>query len=105
VLYTDGLTDARSPHGEFFGQDRFVAWLIQHHAGNPVASELSEALKNEINAFLGHTALSDDQTFLVLAQQDSRPSAPSETAFHVADIVHNSPASGSTSSTRRTVIP
>jgi serine phosphatase RsbU (regulator of sigma subunit) len=75
ILYTDGLTEARNAHGEFFGHERFISWLTQHHTASPTASELSESLKAEIKSFQGQTALSDDQTFLVLTE-DLTENAP-----------------------------
>jgi serine phosphatase RsbU (regulator of sigma subunit)/anti-sigma regulatory factor (Ser/Thr protein kinase) len=79
VLYTDGLTEARNAHGQFFGQNRFFNWLQQHHALDKTAEQLSDALRAELKSFQGEISLSDDQTFLVLAEQISDVEAqPSE---------------------------
>jgi serine phosphatase RsbU (regulator of sigma subunit)/anti-sigma regulatory factor (Ser/Thr protein kinase) len=67
VLYTDGLTEARNAHGEFFGQERFFDWLRQNQPRT--ASKLSEAFRAELKSFQGQIALSDDQTLLVLAEE------------------------------------
>ncbi|MGW7331563.1 PP2C family protein-serine/threonine phosphatase [Streptomyces sp. NPDC054840] len=63
VLYTDGITEARRTPGEEFGLDRFIDFLIRHHAdGLPVP----ETLRRLIHAVLEHHdgSLQDDATVL-----------------------------------------
>ncbi|WP_051838228.1 PP2C family protein-serine/threonine phosphatase [Streptomyces sp. NRRL F-2580] len=63
VLYTDGITEARRTPGEEFGLDRFIDFLIRHHAdGLPVP----ETLRRLIHAVLEHHdgTLQDDATVL-----------------------------------------
>jgi serine phosphatase RsbU (regulator of sigma subunit) len=74
ILYTDGLTEARNAHGEFFGDGRFFKWLLQNRSLNNTAESLSEAFRAELKSFQGQIPLSDDQTFLVLAE-DVGPSS------------------------------
>jgi serine phosphatase RsbU (regulator of sigma subunit) len=73
VLYTDGLTEARNAHGEFFGQERLLEWLKQNQSPKQTALGLSEAFLAELKSFQGRVALSDDQTFLVLAEESEVP--------------------------------
>lgn len=67
LLYTDGLTEARNPDGEFFGQDRLVDWFRKSLSRSHSAEELKKELATELDKFQGPAALQDDQTFLILA--------------------------------------
>lgn len=69
LLYTDGLTEARNSHGEFFGQERLSAWLRQSASQRRTAAELSEQFLSELKSFQSQTGLGDDQTFLILADE------------------------------------
>ncbi|OLR93244.1 PP2C family protein-serine/threonine phosphatase [Actinokineospora bangkokensis] len=65
LFYTDGVTEARDPHGVEFGLDR-LAELIEHHerAGLPAP----ETLRRVMRAVLDHQhgKLQDDATLLML---------------------------------------
>ncbi|MEU1212967.1 PP2C family protein-serine/threonine phosphatase [Streptomyces sp. NPDC005790] len=64
VLYTDGVTEARSPGGEEFGLARFTDFIIRHHAdGLPVP----ETLRRLVHAVLVYHngTLQDDATVLL----------------------------------------
>jgi hypothetical protein len=65
LLYTDGVTEARSPDGEFFGQERLVDLVIRHLAAGLPAPE---TLRRVVHALLDHQAgdLDDDATLLLL---------------------------------------
>jgi len=67
LLYTDGLTEARSPSGELFGAERLAAWLKQTAATSCTAAELKDQLAEELAKFQANMALNDDQTFLIMA--------------------------------------
>jgi len=67
LLYTDGLTEARSPRGELFGQERLAAWFRQSAQQHSTAEALKEDLAAQLNEFQSSTTPSDDQTFLVMA--------------------------------------
>ncbi len=65
VLYTDGITEAPSPHGEFFGEDRLASVL----AGLPPdasAEELVEAVLHAVRSFLDGGEPADDMTVMAL---------------------------------------
>src|SRR4051812_19257702 len=64
VLFTDGLTEARSPTDEEFGEDRLLDALLQHHACS--APALQARLADAVAAFTGGR-LQDDATLMVLA--------------------------------------
>jgi len=69
LLYTDGLTEARNVHGEFFGQQRLEKWLHESSAQSRSAYELSWKFMADFKAFQSQAATADDQTFLILAQE------------------------------------
>jgi serine phosphatase RsbU (regulator of sigma subunit)/anti-sigma regulatory factor (Ser/Thr protein kinase) len=77
LMYTDGLTEARNSHGELFGQERLGTWLRQSINKHKTAAELSENFLSELKRFQGQAGLSDDQTFLILADESkARARAP-----------------------------
>jgi len=63
VLYTDGVTDARSPDGEFLGEDNFID-LLRTYIGKPV-EEICEHIVDILQGYQGNS-LKDDTTLLVL---------------------------------------
>ena len=48
LLYTDGVVDARSPSGEFFGIDRLADLVIRHLAGGLPAPETMRRVVREL---------------------------------------------------------
>ncbi len=65
LLYTDGVVEARSPDGEFFGVDRLVDLLVRHLAGDLPAPE---TMRRVVRELLDHQQgpLNDDATLLML---------------------------------------
>jgi serine phosphatase RsbU (regulator of sigma subunit)/anti-sigma regulatory factor (Ser/Thr protein kinase) len=68
LLYTDGLTEARNPGGEFYGQDRLMKWLRKGAARDTTAESLALDLAQDVSRFQGSAAQMDDQTFLILTE-------------------------------------
>jgi serine phosphatase RsbU (regulator of sigma subunit) len=64
VLYTDGITEAVNPDGEWFGEPRLAALLEQHQ--HLPFDELRERILREIAAFAGDAPQQDDMTMLLL---------------------------------------
>jgi serine/threonine protein phosphatase PrpC len=64
LFYTDGVTEARSPDGEFFGVPRLVDLLVRNFAGGLPAAE---TMRRVVRALLEHQQdrLSDDATLLL----------------------------------------
>ena len=65
LLYTDGVIEARSPAGEFFGRDRLVDMVTRNLAAGLPAPE---TMRRVVHALLDHQAgeLDDDATLMVL---------------------------------------
>ena len=66
VLYTDGLPEARSPGGEYFGEKHFST-LLAANAGVP-PEKLCNLVVNEVTAFQEGN-LADDMTLLILKRK------------------------------------
>lgn len=71
VLYTDGVTESRNSNDQFFGHKRLVEWMELRASGLRTAQELKESLTAELHGFQEDAAPSDDQTFLILAEDNS----------------------------------
>ncbi|WP_229377185.1 PP2C family protein-serine/threonine phosphatase [Streptomyces spirodelae] len=64
LLYTDGITEARSPSGEEFGLGRFVDFLIRHQSDElPVPETLRRLIRHHLDYHQGR--LGDDATVLL----------------------------------------
>jgi serine phosphatase RsbU (regulator of sigma subunit) len=65
VLYTDGITEARSPRGEFFGEQRLADFISTAVAAGDPAPETVRRLMRHV---LAHQAdqLQDDASIVVL---------------------------------------
>ena len=65
LFYTDGVTEARSPDGDFFGPERLVDLLARNLAGG---LPTPETMRRVVRALLSHQQgqLTDDATLLLL---------------------------------------
>jgi phosphoserine phosphatase RsbU/P len=64
VLHTDGLTEAASPTGEFFGAERLVALVDELGAGAPAT--IRAGILAALEAHLGGRSAEDDVTLVAL---------------------------------------
>ncbi|HVB38076.1 MAG TPA: PP2C family protein-serine/threonine phosphatase, partial [Vicinamibacterales bacterium] len=64
VLYTDGVTEAANPAGEFFGLERLRDFL-RRHASLP-AGPFADTLLQELSAWIGRTTGHDDDVTIVV---------------------------------------
>jgi sigma-B regulation protein RsbU (phosphoserine phosphatase) len=62
LFYTDGITEARGPHG-MYGRDRLVSALM---GGDRRGPELLDALLAEVSAYSGSDSHQDDVTMLTM---------------------------------------
>jgi hypothetical protein len=75
LMFTDGVTEARSPDGEFFGDARLADLLTRNYAaGLPIP----ETLRRVVRALLEHqqSQLSDDATLLLVEWRSDTPPVP-----------------------------
>ena len=65
ILYTDGIVEARSPTGEFFGEERLADFVHRASAAGDPAPETVRRLMRHV---LAHQAdhLQDDASIIVL---------------------------------------
>ncbi|MEW5805893.1 MAG: PP2C family protein-serine/threonine phosphatase [Acidobacteriota bacterium] len=64
LFYTDGLTEAEAPGGEFFGRER-VLEILRAKQENGTSDILKEIL-NALKRFLGEKTLSDELSLLLI---------------------------------------
>jgi len=73
LLYTDGLTEAMNPAGDFFGEDRLSA-IVQSH-GTATFPQLRDEILSAISLFVGPAEQQDDMTMLLLRVQSVEAAA------------------------------
>ena len=66
-LYTDGLTEARNPQGEEFGEERLQQLLAS--SGSDSVHRLKEKIFDTVMDFIQNTPLHDDLTYVILKKQ------------------------------------
>ena len=64
VLYSDGLTEARGPTGDFFGEENLTAVVEAH--GHLAPQELIEQIHHAVRSFSAADTFSDDLTCVVV---------------------------------------
>jgi sigma-B regulation protein RsbU (phosphoserine phosphatase) len=64
LLYTDGVTEAQSPTGEFFGVARLCRCFANHRNASPDA--ILSAVLRDVRHFCGSSPLADDVAIVVL---------------------------------------
>lgn len=63
LFYTDGITEARNPEGEEYGEDRLAAVAVA--ARNTAAGPMKDAILADVNGFT-HGRFEDDATLIVV---------------------------------------
>jgi len=64
VIYSDGVTEAANPAGEFFGKKRLREIVVAHSAAN--CATLHDAILEAVTAFIATAPQADDITLLVV---------------------------------------
>jgi sigma-B regulation protein RsbU (phosphoserine phosphatase) len=64
VAFTDGVIEARNPHGEEFGEDRLID-LLTEYAGLP-AAELEKRILRAVEDWTAEAEQEDDLTLLII---------------------------------------
>jgi sigma-B regulation protein RsbU (phosphoserine phosphatase) len=67
LLYTDGLTEAENPEGDFFGVERVSELLIQYAQQSP--EKIIEALITHLKHFCQSEAFKDDITLMIFKRR------------------------------------
>ncbi len=67
VLYTDGITEAQTNSGSFYGSDRLIRTLVNQF--NPSAEQYRNAILENVQAFTGNAPRLDDITLVVIAKK------------------------------------
>ncbi|HNX60895.1 MAG TPA: PP2C family protein-serine/threonine phosphatase, partial [Spirochaetota bacterium] len=64
IAYTDGITEARNPDGEMFGEEAFIAAI--RSASGQKTSKIRDTIIERVNSFRGkNETVEDDITLLV----------------------------------------
>jgi len=71
VLYTDGVTDARSPSGERFEEGRLFAAIAASRDGS--AGDVVQAIAGAVAVFAGRAEPADDITIVAIRRLPLRP--------------------------------
>jgi phosphoserine phosphatase RsbU/P len=71
LLYTDGITEAESPEGEFFGEERLISLFAANHRLAP--QQIIDDLLQQARLFTGTQQFNDDVSLVVLqvAEEES----------------------------------
>jgi sigma-B regulation protein RsbU (phosphoserine phosphatase) len=64
IIFTDGVTETRSPSGEQFGEERLAA-VVRQHAGE-LAGRIHDRVRVAVEAHRGRSTQEDDMTIIVL---------------------------------------
>jgi sigma-B regulation protein RsbU (phosphoserine phosphatase) len=67
ILYTDGVVEALSPDGMFYGEKRL--WDAIHAYPGSSAQQILNAVVDSVAAFVGDNPPSDDLTLMVVRRQ------------------------------------
>lgn len=65
ILYTDGITDARSPDGTRFGDERLLRTVAETCVADGTAFDTCRAVIQSVLKFQGSASPADDLAFLV----------------------------------------
>lgn len=65
VIYTDGITEARSPTGQEYGEER-LRLMLEKTFFLDTALEIRDAMVADLQAFCAEAPVHDDQTLLVI---------------------------------------
>ena len=71
VIYTDGVTEARSINDDEYGEERLKEMLEQTY--HLEAEDIKYAIINDLNTFTSGAHIHDDQTLLVVKFRNIQP--------------------------------
>lgn len=82
IFYTDGITEAQSPNGDFFGLNRLI-YIVESRGSDP-PTMLQQYIQSEVNNFRRNAVWRDDATLLVLK---TLTQAEGATPQHISTMV------------------
>ena len=68
VLFTDGVTEAQNPQGDFFGDQRLLD-VIRRNSSRP-AQDIQQAVLDEVGRFTGGAPREDDIALMILSRKN-----------------------------------
>lgn len=68
VIFSDGVTEAQNSSGDFYDEEKFEQWLMDHPDNSP--SEIIPLILRELEQFRESHPQSDDITLLVIRRED-----------------------------------
>ncbi len=74
VMYTDGITEAPSPSGEMYGEERLYA-LLAEVSSAASARDVAGRILADVREWMGETEARDDITLMVLRVLEPEPGA------------------------------
>ena len=77
VIYTDGVTEAQSEEGKYYGETRLEQVIfnsLQNSKITPLAKDIIETVLTDHQTFLGQNPRSDDTTILILIRENDSDS-------------------------------
>ena len=69
LLYTDGLSEARNKNGDFLGMDALKAWLATAAKRGVLVEPARKELRQLVEDFENGAPQTDDQAFILLAEE------------------------------------
>ncbi len=70
LLYTDGITEAKNPDGEQFGNVRLKESFEAHRSKSP--NEIKEGIIDDLSAFTGQMIIDDDYTVVIVRFKEGK---------------------------------
>lgn len=67
IIYSDGVTEAMSEAGQFFGKQRLINTIKKYH--DRPADRLGDAIKQQVEYFAGAAPKSDDLSLIILRRE------------------------------------
>ena len=64
ILYTDGITEAQNPRGQFFGEVHLLDVVLEYK--DATAGQILEAVLAEVHSFVGNEPRQDDIALIVI---------------------------------------
>ncbi len=75
ILYTDGFIESVNEHGEYYGEERLAALMLETSRGSGGAQAMMDALYADVEQWLAGAAPDDDLTMLVIQCRDLEAAA------------------------------